>query len=256
MLKVTNLSFAYTEEPVLRELNLTVRPGEYVGIIGPNGSGKSSLIKILNGLYRNYRGTVILDDRDLGTLSARELALKVSYVPQHIETQFDFTVRELVETGRFPHQTAFSSSPRQDRSAVEQAMALTGMDEYAGRPFRQLSGGEQQRAVIAGALAQESDWMLLDEPTSALDLRHQQEIYGLLKTLCSERGKTILVVTHDINLAAQYCDRLILMHEGHILKDGAPKDVLLFPVIEEVYGVKVYIDINPMNQALYIVPYT
>ncbi len=255
MLKISNLSFAYGEQLVLHGLNLTVRPGEYVGIIGPNGSGKSTLIKILNGLYRHYQGTVFLNDHDLADLSPRDLARGISYVPQQIEVQFDFTVRELVETGRFPYQSAFSGSPRQDRAAVERAMTLTGMEGYGQRPFRQLSGGEQQRAVIAAALAQESDWMLLDEPTSALDLRHQQEIYSLLKNLSTTQGKTILVVTHDINLAAQYCDRILLMHGGRILKDGPPKEVLLFPVIQEVYGVKVYIDINPMNQALYIVPY-
>ncbi len=255
MLAINNLTFSYNGNPVLNGIDLTIRPGEFVGIIGPNGSGKSTLIKIVNGLLRHYNGSVEFNGKEIKTFLPIELARHISYVPQYIDTSFDFTVRELVETGRFPYQTALRSSGREDTRAVSEALRHTQLEKYGERLFRQLSGGEQQRAVIAAALAQQSPWMLLDEPSSALDLHHQQEIYGLLRTLCQKQNKTIVVITHDINLAAQYCRRIVLMHNGRIVRDGPPEKTLLFPVIEKVYGVKVYIDINPMNNALYIIPY-
>ncbi|RMH60730.1 MAG: ABC transporter ATP-binding protein [Calditrichaeota bacterium] len=256
MLTISGLSFRYDAAPVLQNINLTIQPGEFVGVIGPNGSGKSTLLKIINGLIRGYEGSVRLQEREVAAWAPVELARQIAYVPQSIDTGFEFTVRELVETGRFPHQRGWSTSAEADRRAVAEALRITELEPYAERPFRRLSGGEQQRAVIAAALAQQSPWMLLDEPSSALDLHHQQEIYTLLSDLSRKENKTIVVITHDINLAAQYCQRLILMNDGRLLKDGPPKDVLLFPIIEEVYGVKVYIDINPMNNSLYIVPYT
>ncbi len=254
-LSVSDVSFAYFDVPVLNNINFEIQHGEFTGIIGPNGAGKSTLIRIAAALLENYRGNILISGQDITTLSRREMAIKTAYVPQNIEPHFPFTVKEIIRMGRYPYQNGLFAEDSNARTAVQTAIENMDLTALQHRSFSTLSGGEKQRAVIASALAQGSDLLLLDEPTTALDLRHQQLILSKLKQLTTAGAKTVLLVTHDINLAAQFCDRLILMNHGKILADGTPKEVLSFKLIQQVYGVKVYIDVNPFTDSIYILPY-
>lgn len=255
MLKTEKLNFSYTDKPFLENISLQINDGQYVGIIGPNGSGKSTLVKLFAGLLHPDTGNVQIQTNNLKSHTRKQIARMMAYVPQSVEISFDFPVKDVVAMGRFPHSQNLLLKDEQSLAVVNQVIKNMHLEPLQERSFTELSGGEKQRAVIASALAQETNLLLLDEPTSALDLKHQQEIYMILKKLARDEKKTVVVVTHDINLAAQYCDRLILLSHGKIVRDGSPGDVLRFPVIQEVYGVKVYIDINPFTDSLYILPY-
>lgn len=255
MLKVQNLNFSYSEKPLLQDISLHIREKENVAVIGPNGSGKSTLIKLIAGLLDYSVGKIEIKGRLLADQSRKILAKRLAYVPQNVDVKFNFSVRDVVEMGRFPYSQNLMQHDPDGEQVIDEAIRKMGLNELETRNFTELSGGEKQRTVIASALTQQSDILLLDEPTSALDFRHQQEIYHLLKQLCKNEGKTVLVVTHDINLAAQFCDRLILLNNGKIICSGKPEEVLKFHLIQQVYGVKVYIDINPLTNSIYILPY-
>jgi iron complex transport system ATP-binding protein len=255
ILQAEEISVTFGDTKVIDEASFDIAPGSFLGIIGPNGAGKTTLLRILGGLLRPDRGAVTWKDKPLLLLSRQEIARLIGYVPQGVDLAFPFTVREVVKMGRYTHSRGMLAIDEKGAGVVDAALDWMDLKELAGRPFTQLSGGEKQRVLIASALAQEPALMLLDEPTSALDLKHQQSIYRMLQKLSETAGKTIVIVTHDINLAAQFCSRLILLHKGRIIKDGTPDDVLRFPVIQEVYGVKVYIDINPFTESIYILPY-
>ncbi len=255
MLNLSHLNFSYTDNPFIESLSLSINDGEYVGIIGPNGSGKSTLIKLFAGILKGSNGDILINQKDTANLDRKQIAKIMAYVPQNIEMNFNFSVKEVVAMGRFPHEENLFANDEHSKLIVNEALQKTDLLFLQDRIFTDLSGGEKQRVIIASALAQQTNLIMLDEPTSALDLKHQQQIYRLLKKLCENEGKTVVVVTHDINLAAQYCDRLILLNNGKIVRDGTPEEVLKFSIIEEVYGVKVYIDINPFTKSLYILPY-
>jgi iron complex transport system ATP-binding protein len=256
MISVKNISFSYGVENVIENVNLEINSREYIGIIGPNGSGKSTLIKCICGLLKPQNGSININGTDSSHLDRPSFAKKIAYVPQSVDLAFNLSVKEIVKMGRFPYAQNLLSSDENAREVLENVLAQLELNHLKDRNFSDLSGGEKQRTIIASALAQEADILILDEPTSALDLKHQQEIYQILDFLCHEKGKTVIVVTHDINLSAQYCKRLILLDKGNKIADGSPKDVLKFQTIQNVYGVKVYIDINPFTKSLYIVPYS
>jgi len=251
LLSLSNLTFSYTDETVIHGINLSINQDEFVGIIGPNGAGKSTLIRLISGLQKKYQGTINLSGQNLDDYTPGSLARQIAYVPQNIALNFSFTVKEVVRMGRFPHQHNLLGEDPNAHQAIDQALEDMDLHKLQNRPFTQLSGGEKQRTIIASALAQESEILLLDEPTTALDLRHQQMILTRLQKL----NKTILLVTHDINLAAQFCKRIILLDQGSTLADGTPEDVLSFKLLQKVYGVKVYIDVNPFTKSIYILPY-
>jgi iron complex transport system ATP-binding protein len=255
ILSVENIHFSYANQAILQDISFDVQAGTFVGLIGPNGAGKSTLIKLIAGLLPLKQGRLTISGRNSSDLTGRQRARLMAYVPQSIELHFPFSVREVVRMGRFAHRAGLIAHDPQNEEAVSTSIRTMDLQSLAEHPFTTLSGGEKQRAVIASALAQESDLLLLDEPTSALDLKHQQLILTQLKQQVQAQKKTTLFVTHDINLAAQFCDRLLLMHEGHLVADGTPKEVLQFRLIQKVYGVKVYIDINPLTDTLYILPY-
>ncbi len=255
ILSANQIQFAYGNQSILHDISFDVQAGTFVGLIGPNGAGKSTLIKLIAGLLPLKEGQLILSGQNSHNLTRRQRALLMAYVPQSIELHFPFSVREVVRMGRFAHRTGLLANDAQNEQSVSLSIQTMDLQSLAGHPFTALSGGEKQRTVIASALAQESGLLLLDEPTSALDLRHQQLILTQLKQQVQSQKKTTLFVTHDINLAAQFCDRLLLMHEGRIVADGTPEEVLRFQLIQQVYGVKVYIDINPLTDTLYILPY-
>ena len=255
MLKINNLNFAYHDSEVLSEINIFVSPAEFVGIIGPNGAGKSTLLKVILGFLNVPHNYIQLNNKALTEYPKKELGKSIAYVPQETEFSFSFTVKEIVKMGRYPYSKGIAFVSDEDDKIINDSMQKMEIVDFANRNFNELSGGEKQRVVIASALAQQPKILLLDEPTSALDLHHQVDIYKILKTLQKENNLTTIVVTHDINLVAQYCERIILMNHGKIIKDGKPDEVLQFKLLQEIFGVKVYIDINPMTKSLYVLPY-
>lgn len=244
-----------TEGWALRDLTCEVREGEVLGVIGPNGSGKSTLLKLLGAILAPRQGSIRLHGRALDSFARRELARIVAYVPQHSAVVFPFTLAEFVLMGRFPHRQSggapgwFGWETAEDVRAAEQAMAAMEILHLAGRAVGDVSGGERQRAVIARALAQAPRILLLDEPTVFLDLRHQLDICLIMRRLNREQGLTVVWVSHDLNLAGQYCDRLLLLQDGALVRLGAPAAVLQPEVIESVYRCPVLVDRHPASGA-------
>ncbi|MEW6545004.1 MAG: ABC transporter ATP-binding protein [Nitrospirota bacterium] len=257
--QVDDLAFHYRRGPgrldadgwVLKDLTFEVRSGQILGVIGPNGSGKTSLLKLLARILRPQRGTVALFGQALGTMKQEAVARTVALVPQETALAFPFTITEVVLMGRFPHHRhggpfgGFGWDGPEDLRLAEEAMRETDVLHLAGRPVGDVSGGERQRAVIARALAQEPKVLLLDEPTAFLDLHHQVEICELLRRLNEAQGLTVVVASHDLNLAGQYCDRLMLLRDGQVVRIGSPEEVLRSEVLEPVYRCRVLVDCHP-----------
>lgn len=236
-LEIQDLSFAYGTRPILHEVGFTVEDGRFAALLGPNGSGKSTLVKAVAGVHRPRGGSIRVGGTEVTRLGRRELARTVGYVPQAGDAPFDLTVEEAVMLGRTPH---FGFAPRRrDHEVVAAAITRMGLEELAGRSMSELSGGQAQRALIARALAQDTRVLLLDEPTSALDLRYQVETLQLVRQITREQGITALIAIHDLNQAAQYCDRIVLLHGGRKVADGTPAEALRAEVLREVYEVDV-----------------
>jgi iron complex transport system ATP-binding protein len=233
---VSQVSFDYAGRPVLTGISLNILAGERVAILGPNGVGKSTLLKVMSGTLRPKAGTVLLNGRDLRSISRQEMARKIGVVPQEMAIPFAFTAREIVELGRTPHVGMLQGFRTNDRRAVEQAMELTDTSSLAGRVINELSGGERQRVIIAMALAQEPEILLFDEPTHLLDITRQAEILNLVSALNHQRGLTIVAAIHDLNLASRYFHRLVVLHQGTVLAEGSPQSVLQREVIEKAYS--------------------
>ncbi|MGH7277937.1 MAG: ABC transporter ATP-binding protein [Candidatus Rokuibacteriota bacterium] len=225
-------------------LSLTVAPGEILGVIGPNSAGKTTLIRLLTGVVRPAGGGVFLEGRPLAALSPWHLARMVAVVPQEMPQSFPFTVEQLVLMGRYPHAPARFFEDADDRAVAQEAMAATGVLDLAEAPVEGLSGGERQRVVLARALAQRPRLLVLDEPTAHLDLRYQVESVALLRRVNRERGVAILLVSHDLGLAAELSDRLLLMSEGRVAREGTPEHVLDEAALETVYGCRVIVEKN------------
>lgn len=228
---------------IVESATLTASSGSLVGIIGPNGSGKTSLLKTLYRAVRPTSGSVWMGDADLWSLSARESALRASVVLQDDSSEFAFTVRETVETGRVPHKRLFERTGDSDNQAVEQALQTAGVLGLADRLLGTLSGGERQRVFIARALAQSAPVMILDEPTNHLDIAAQIDLMELLSSL----PLTVITALHDLNLAAAYCDQLYVMAAGRVIAHGPTSDVLTAATIGQVYGVAAHCGINPLT---------
>jgi len=256
MLEIEQLNFSYGRSGIIQDLNLSVKPGEFVGIIGPNGAGKSTLLKLLNRILEPASGKISIDQKMISTMKRSEIASLIAYVPQESDFIFSFSVQDIVRMGRFPYQTDLGLYSVEDMHFINSAMEDLEITQFSNRKIFELSGGEKQRVIIASALAQDPQILILDEPTTAMDLHHQIEIYNILKRLQREKNLTNIIVTHDINLAAQYCSRMIIMNDGKIVSNGTPEEVLQFQVLQQIFGVKVYIDINPVTNSLYILPYS
>jgi iron complex transport system ATP-binding protein len=218
---------------VVDGVTLHPEPGQTVGLLGPNGSGKSSLLRVLHGLVKPTAGLVTLDGVDLTSVGRRRIARSVASVTQHAETDVDITVRDIARLGRIPHRSGLGGETAADDAAVERALAHVGLLDQAGRLWHTLSGGERQRAQIARALAQEPRELLLDEPTNHLDIRHQLELLDLVCAL----PLTTVIAIHDLNLAAMYCDTVVVLRAGRVVAAGAPSAVLTAELIADVYGV-------------------
>jgi iron complex transport system ATP-binding protein len=255
LIEFDRVGFRYPAQPVFTDLSLKINAGDFLGLIGPNGAGKSTLLRLAAGLLTGSQGQITLQGRAISDYGRKSLARIIGYVPQEVDVTFDYTVQQVVAMGRYPHLQGFFYADEPADEVIQTAMRWLDLGRFRQRLFPELSGGEKQRVIIAAALAQQASIILLDEPTSASDLKHQQDIYHVLSRLCREENKTIVVVTHEINLAAQFCNRLLLMDQGKIVADGPPGDVLKFQLIQQVYQVKVYIDINPFTKSVYLLPY-
>ena len=238
----------------LRGVSLSVAPGEVVGLVGPNGSGKTTLIRAVTGVLRPVSGEVRLLGDDSAALSSRDRALRAAVVPQEPLLPDAFTALEIVLMGRTPHLTLLQNEDAGDVAAAERAMRATATWEFADRPAGELSGGERQRVVVARALAQEAPLLLLDEPTAHLDLGHQAGVLELMRRLCREERRGVLAVVHDLTLAAQYCDRLVLISSGEVVAQGTAAEVLRKDVLRAVYGAAVDVFPHPQTGLPVVAP--
>ncbi len=247
VLELKQVGFKYGDKPVLRDVTLAVEKGEFFGILGPNGSGKSTLLSLIDGIRPPCEGEVRLKGIAPGRMKRREVARWVAVVPQDVSWFFPFTVEEVVLMGRTPHMGRLAFESDRDLAAASSAMEAVGILPFAGRSMDTLSGGERQRVWIARALAQEPEIILLDEPTSSLDIAHRVGTFDLIRSLSREAGLTIVSVTHDINLASLYCDRIALLKQGRLHALGRPEEVLTGSNIREVYGIDVVVDRHPLT---------
>ncbi|HQD40057.1 MAG TPA: ABC transporter ATP-binding protein [Bacillota bacterium] len=244
---VQGLTFAYDKAAILEDLHLEIGKGVFLGIIGPNGSGKSTLLRLLSKALAPLGGVIEFKGTFLDRWQRAELAKQLAVMGQESPQGLDLTASQVVLLGRAPHQSRFGSESSRDLQVVEECMRITHTWDYAFRPFYQLSGGEQQRVMLARALAQEPEVLLLDEPTAHLDLNYQLEFFSLIKYLVAQGKLTAIAVLHDLNLAASFCDQLVLLSEGSVLAAGAPEEVLTAELIEKAYGVKVQVGANPLT---------
>ena len=253
---VQDVSFSYSRgkraesETVLHELSCLILSGRVLGILGPNGSGKSTLLKLLARVFHPQKGTIDVLGESLSGLSQIDVAKRVALVPQETLQVFPFTIAEMVLMGRSPHHQGWGGwhwEDAQDWSVVQNAMDELDVAHLGDRLVTEVSGGERQRAVIARALVQEPQILLLDEPTAFLDLHHQLDIARIIRRLNRERGLTVILVSHDLNLASQYCDHVMLLNKGRIAAMGSPHTVIQPKVLEEVYGCSVLVDRHPQS---------
>lgn len=253
-LTVSRVSAGYGPAVVLQDLSLHLSTGEILAIVGPNGAGKSTLLKVAAGSLRPSQGNVELLERSLASYPRRELARVVATVAQENQVAFRFTVLEVVLMGRAPHLGSFHLETEHDLAAAHAAMDRFELLDLAQRPINELSGGERKRVFLARALAQEPRVMLLDEPTAFLDLRHAADILVQFRKLCAEGGVAVVATMHDLNAAASYANRVLLLHNGTMVACGPPDEVLTAGNLDQVYGVKVQIGRNPVTGSLAIFP--
>jgi len=246
-LEMRNAALGYDHHPVLKDITFKASPGQLAGLIGPNGSGKSTIIKALCGLIRPAAGEILVDGRNIAGIARRELARLVGVVPQLPLLPSTFTAFEIVLMGRNPHLSMFQSESRRDWAIAREAMEKTGTLTLANRRVNELSGGEIQSLLIARVLVQETSAILLDEPTANLDIGRQMDMLDLIKRLCVEKNITALAALHDLNLAAQYCDRLLLIDDYGIYAQGTPAEVITDANIRQVYGVERCVFPHPAN---------
>ena len=252
-LQISQAYFSYLDGLVLHDINLSIRAGEMVGLLGPNGSGKTTLIKLVSGILKPNQGEIRLDGSSLSRLSRKSVARSLAVVPQQFHIPFAFTIGEVVMLGRIPFLKAFAEESKVDRQFVANTMDLVGISELKERRFDELSGGERQKVILAMALAQQPRLLLLDEPIVHLDIAHQVEILELVKRLNMEQGLTVIGAMHDLNLAALYFDRLILLKEGRIWADGVPAQVLTEDIIRNVFSASVRVEPHPVTGVPHIV---
>jgi len=246
-IEISGLTCSYEDQAVLDNLSMSVETGEFFIIIGPNGSGKSTLLNTVAGLLILQKGVIKIQNHLLSEIDQKSLAQTLALVPQSMEIDFPFTVKEVVLMGRTPHQGFLGLEKEADSKIVGEALDYTDLAHLAERKVYQLSGGERQRAFIARAICQQPDIMLLDEPTASLDLSHQTRIMDLMERLKTEKGMTVVMVSHDINLASMYADKLILLKSGQIVAKGSPTEVLRYDILEEAYGCTLLVDNNPVK---------
>lgn len=254
VLTIDGVDCSYGSVKVLEDIQFAVESGEFLGILGPNGSGKTTLLRSISRVLKPKKGTILIGDRDIYKLKSLEVAKQMAVVPQDTPVTFDFTALEVVLMGRNPHMPRFKMESREDLAIAKNSMELTGTWQFADRPVTELSGGERQRVIIARALTQEPQILLLDEPTTHLDICNQLEIMDLLKQLCQNKKLLIIAVFHDFNLAARYCDSLILLKEGKIVAVGESNKTLTSENVRKVFNVDTIVKKHPVTGSLHVIP--
>jgi iron complex transport system ATP-binding protein len=254
ILDIKNISLSLRDKLILHHVSFSITAGEFFVIIGPNGAGKTSLLKVLAGLQKAQQGSVAIKDKDISKYRRRNLSQIMAIVPQQIEVGFPFTVADTVIMGRSPHLGILGMEGKNDFHIAEEAMKFTEVSHLAERKLHQLSGGELQRVIIARAICQQPEIILLDEPTTALDPSHQLKIMDLMEKFRQEQGTTIIMVSHDLNLASMYGERLLLLKDGRVVKTGDPKSVLDAELLEQSYGCRMQVDESPIGQVARVTP--
>ena len=240
-IQTDNIQVSFGSKTILQDISLAIQDKEFVGIIGPNGSGKSTFLKCLYRVLQPNGGKIFFDGTEMSSLSHRDTALKMAVVAQHSTVNFDFSVLEMVLMGRSPYKGLLDRDQLDDYEIARHALAQVGLSDFESRNFNTLSGGEQQRVILARALAQRTECLVLDEPTNHLDIKYQLELMTIVKRL----DATVVSAIHDLNLAAIYCDRIIALKDGHIVCSGTPQDVLLSDTIHHIYGVSAMVQTLP-----------
>ena len=248
MIELNNVSLGYDHRAILHDVSMKAKPGQMLGLVGPNGSGKSTLIKGIARVIDLFSGRISIDERDIRTIKRDELARLVATVPQDAALPAAFTAFEVVLMGRTPHLGLLRYEGGSDLAIAWKAMEATHTESFAERRVSELSGGERQRLIIARALTQQPKAMLLDEPTANLDINHQVETLNLVKSLCTEQNLTVIIALHDLNLAAQYCDWMVMLNGGKVHAEGTPLDTLTASNIKRVYGTEVCVYPHPINK--------
>ena len=238
IIELKNLSIGYGNKSVLQDVNAKINKGEIVGIIGCNGAGKSTLLKTIRGLLPKQSGEILYFGRKVESFSEKELAREVAYLQQNVEVGFGYTGKDIVLAGRYPYMKWWKGESISDEELALKCMEYTGTKELAERPVNEVSGGQKQRILLAKVLAQQTPILFLDEPTTGLDMVYQEEIFRFSKAL-AEMGKTILMVVHEVNLAAKYCSRIILLGEGTVIADGRPDNVFTEKILSKAYNAPV-----------------
>ena len=243
IISAENITCTYPglKRSIIDRMSFTINKGDFAALIGPNGAGKTTVFRVLSGYLRATSGKIRIKDKDIMELSHAERAENMAVVPQNVFSPLSYTVRQIVEMGRVSRLSKFSAPSRKDKEAISNAIEVMDVDSYSETPFNNLSGGEKQRVMLAMALAQEPEILLLDEPTSHLDIGHSTQLMKILSELNRERRLTILLISHDINIAARYASRIILMKSGRIIRDGGVRSVLEPSLIESAYDCKVKI---------------
>ena len=251
VIEASGLSIGYGKCCVLKDVNFKINAGEFIGIVGCNGAGKSTLLKTLRGLLPKMHGSVKYLDRDYAGFSDKEFAHIVAYLQQHVEVGFGYTGMDVVLAGRYPYIKWWQKESAYDKQLALDCMDYTGTRDLADVPVTEVSGGQKQRILLAKVLAQQTPVLFLDEPTTGLDMVYQEEIFRFAREL-TKMGKTILMVVHELNLAAKYCSRIFLLGEGRLLADGAPEKVFTEPLLSRAYATDIAVICNPANNNLEI----
>lgn len=251
-IQIKNVSFSYISLQALDNVNFIANQGEILGLIGPNGSGKTTLLKCINRVLKPKLGTILIDGEDISNLERREIAMKIGVVPQYSKT-FPFTVLDTILMGRFPHINRLGGENVDDLKAVRHAMELTGTLSLAERLIDELSGGELQKVILARALAQTPEVLLLDEPTTHLDVNHQLEVLDLIKRITKAKELITILVSHNLNLASRYCDKLLMLNSGKVYSVGSVPEIMTPQKIREVFHVDVEITYHESTQSYNII---
>ena len=248
ILEVKNLEYKAGDKNILNDVSLSIPKGKFIGIIGPNGAGKSTLLKNIYGIYEASSGDIFVEGKNIKNISRKERARKIAVLAQEDDHQFDFTIEQIVEMGRYPYKKLFEDYSQKDKKIAEEMLEKTGMKKYIGREFKSLSGGEKQRVLIARALAQETPILILDEPTNHLDIGYQLQILHLIKHL----DITVVAALHDLNIAAIFCDYIFVMKDGKVIKEGTAEEVFTADMLKNIFGIECYVGKNPINNKVQI----
>lgn len=251
VLQLQGLTIGYEEKTIISDINAEVQTGELIGIIGRNGAGKSTLLKTIRGLLPAKAGQVLYFGKPLASYGEKELARRVAYLQQNVETGFGYTGLDIVLTGRYPYMKWWESEKDEDKELARDCMSYTGTLDLAERPVTEVSGGQKQRILLAKVLAQQTPVLFLDEPTTGLDMVYREEIFRFARELAN-MGKTILMVVHELDLAAAYCSRIFLLGEGKLLADGTPEQVFTETLLSRAYEADISVEQNPKNGRLEI----